>query len=392
MQTLDALVIGAGPAGLMAAQMLSEAGRQVTVIEAKPSPARKLLMAGKSGLNLSKDEALEPFLAHYAEATDFLRPMISAFGPQAVQAWARDLGQEVFSGSSGRVFPVSMKASPLLRAWLAKLQHAGVTLNKNWRWQGIDGGSFCFDTPQGKTHLKPQVTVLALGGASWQRLGSDGAWASYLAEKGCAITPFAAANAGLQVSWSAHMQKHFGAPVKATQLVAGSLRTRGEFVITDQGLEGSGIYTVSKAVREGYSLYLDLFPDQSEKTLQQKLQRPRAKDSLSNYLRKTIALKGARLALLQEYARPLPEGVALAPLLKRLEIQHSGLSDIDSAISTAGGVALTAVDKNLMLKNIPAVFVAGEMLDWEAPTGGYLITACLATGRWAGLAAARYQL
>jgi len=391
MPEVDALVIGAGPAGLMAAQMLTEAGRQVHIVEAKPSPARKFLMAGKSGLNLSKDEELETFLDNYGEATEFLRPMISAFDPAAVQAWANNLGQEVFTGSSGRLFPVSMKASPLLRAWLAKLDSSGATLYKKWRWIGFDTDGYRFDTPQGEKQLKPSVTVLALGGASWQKLGSDGQWSELLKSKSVTTTAFTAANAGLKVDWSPYMQKHFGSAVKSTRLSAGSINTRGEFVISAEGLEGSGIYSVSKAVREGHGLTVDLYPDSTLEVLQKKLQRARGKESLSNFLRKSILLKGARLALLQEFSKPLPPLNELAPLLKSLAIKTTGLADMEHAISTAGGVALDAVDESLMLKNLPGVFCAGEMLDWEAPTGGYLITACLATGRWAGIAAAAYQ-
>lgn len=389
--TVDALVIGAGPAGLMAAQALSEAGRKVLIVEAMPAPARKFLMAGKSGLNLSKEEGFDQFVSQYAEAIDFLRPMLSAFGPQQIQDWATSLDQPVFTGSSGRIFPVTMKASPLLRAWLAKLQNNGVELRKKWRWQGFADNSMLFDTPDGPHTLRPAVTVLALGGASWSRLGSDGHWAQHLAQQCVALSPFAAANAGLRVAWSEHMRTHFGTPIKNTRLSAGSSSSCGEFVITAGGLEGSGIYSMSKAVREGHALHVDLYPDHTHQALQQKFKRPQGKNSLSNHLRKTIGLKGAKLAMLREFSQPLPEGDALIERLKDLPIAHRGPGDIDKAISTSGGVRLGAVDENLMLKDKPGVYCVGEMLDWEAPTGGYLLTACLATGYWAGKAAAGYK-
>lgn len=383
----DAIVIGAGPAGLMAAQTISEAGYAVTLIEAKPSVARKFLMAGKSGLNLTMDEPTSTLLSRYAEAEEFLRPIITDFDAQALRQWSRDMGQEVFTGSSGRVFPVAMKGSPLLRAWLLRLQKSGVTIRKKWRWTALNERQFVFETPEGMQGVSPRVAVLALGGASWRRLGSDGLWTRLLAAANVELVPFSAANVGLDVNWSSHMQPHFGAPVKNTQLMAGSCRTRGEFVITASGLEGSGIYTMSRPIRLGNTLRVDLFPDISHEHLEKKLQQPRGKASMSNYLRKTLGLTGSRLALLQEFVKPLQNDGELASVLKSLTVPHTGFRDIDEAISTAGGVSLLAVDDNLMLKAMPDVYCAGEMLDWEAPTGGYLITACLATGRWAGRAA-----
>ena len=390
-KAIDALVIGAGPAGLMAAQVLADAGREVTLVEGKPSPARKLLMAGKSGLNITKEEDFETFLAHFEEAADFLRPMLEDFGPHAVQHWCTQLGQDVFTGSSARVFPVAMKASPLLRAWLAKLEEMDVTLLRNWRWNGFNNADLDFSTPDGHQRLSPNVTILAVGGASWSKLGSDGQWAKHLSAAGAKLSPFAAANASLELDWSEHMAKHFGQPVKNTKLIAGQTQSRGEFIISSSGLEGSGIYSISKAVRQGNALAVDLLPDCTLEELQSKLSRARGKNTLSNHLRKTLGLNPSKLALLQELGRPLPQGTELAQLIKHLPIQPKGLSDIDKAISTAGGVQLDAVDASLMLKAKPAVFCAGEMLDWEAPTGGYLLTACLATGRWAGKAAANYS-
>jgi len=386
----DALIIGAGPAGLMAAEELARAGHSVQVAEAKPSVGRKFLMAGKSGLNLTKDEASEEFLAAYGEARGSLRPMLDAFGPQDVQDWARTLGQEVFTGSSGRVFPKVMKASPLLRAWMTRLGDLGVQVNTRWRWTGFDDAGFAFDTPDGTQTVTPDVTVLALGGASWARLGSDGAWAPWLACKGVALTPFQGANVGLRVAWSEHMARHYGAPVKGISLSAGQVSTQGEFVISAQGLEGGAIYTLSKPLREGAALCVDLLPKRSLQEIETQLARPRGKTTLANQLRKMLKLDPVKLALLQEFGRPLPEGKALAKLLKSLPLPHQGARPMDQAISTAGGVAWQALSDGLMLKPLPGVFVAGEMIDWEAPTGGYLLTACLATGRWAGQHAARY--
>ncbi|WP_287012129.1 TIGR03862 family flavoprotein [Actibacterium sp.] len=387
-EAVDALVIGGGPAGLMAADALAQAGRRVVVAEGKPSAGRKFLMAGKSGLNLTKDEPFETFLAAFGEAAEPLRPMLEAFDMNDVQDWARGLGQEVFTGSSGRVFPVAMKASPLLRAWLGRLAGMGVELRTRWRWTGWEGADFLFDTPQGAARIAPGVTVLALGGASWARLGADGAWAGLLAERGVAVAPFKPANMGLAVEWSAPMARQFGRPVKGTALMAGEQVARGEYVISRRGLEGGGIYAISRAVREGAALWIDLMPDRSISQIAKRLARPRGKASLSNHLRKALQLDPARLALLMEFGRPLPEGAALARLIKALPVRHAGPRPLDEAISTAGGVMWRALDAGLMLRDLPGVFCAGEMLDWEAPTGGYLLTGCLATGLWAGRAAA----
>ncbi len=377
----DALVIGGGPAGLMAAEMLADRGHGVLVADAMPSMGRKLLMAGKSGLNLTKDEPLPDFLNAYD--APWLRPVLREFGPFEVQVWANGLGQAVFTGSSGRVFPVGMKASPLLRAWLVRLAGKGVQFRNRWRWLGWKDGATQFDTPQGQQQIKPRATVLALGGASWRRLGSDGAWADILAAQGVDIAPFQPANMGFNVAWSAHMARHFGAPVKPARLTVGDHSVYGEFVLSKTGIEGSAVYALSRPLRDGGKLLVDLFPDRSIDDLARRLAAPQGKASRANFLRKTIGLSGVKAALVNELARDITEPSALASVLKSLPMPLIGPRPLDEAISTAGGVRVT---DSLMI--LPGVFCAGEMLDWEAPTGGYLLTACLATGRAAGIAAA----
>ena len=387
----DAVVIGAGPAGLMAAGELAQAGRSVLVVEAKPSVARKLLMAGKSGLNLTKDEPFDQLISNYGDAADWLAPMVKAFDAQAVQDWARGLGIDLFTGSTGRVFPKVMKASPLVRAWLGQLGELGVERRTSWSWRGLSGTDLVFDTPEGEQTITASVTVLALGGASWARLGSDGMWAPVLADQGVTLAAFKPSNVGLEVDWSDHIATQFGAPLKGIALRAGDLFSRGEAVISKRGLEGGGVYSICAAVRDGGALTLDLLPDLSRIEVERRLSRHRGKASLSNHLRKVLKLDPARIAVLQEFGRPLPQKPSdLAEVIKALPVKHAGLRPIDEAISTAGGVAREALNEGLMMKQMPGVFCAGEMLDWEAPTGGYLLTACLATGRWAGRAAAQY--
>lgn len=388
----QAVVIGAGPAGLMAAGELAKAGLSVTVADAKPTPARKFLMAGKSGLNMTKDEPLEAFLRNI-HGPSRLRDIVSGFGPEAVKCWAHGLGQQVFTGSSGHVFPKAMKASPLLRAWMEELTALDIRVLRNWRWIGFDDGSVSFETPEGYQKLSPDVTVLALGGASWSRLGSDGKWVSILSQKGISIAPFQPSNMGFSVDWSDHMQRHFGAPVKPVCLTAGEQSVRGEFVISSRGLEGSAIYALSRALRDGAELVIDLLPQWSEADAAMRLSKGRGKTSLTNHLRKALKLDGAKVALLQEFARPLPQDAAsLARLIKALPLVHSGPRPIDEAISTAGGLSFDALDDDLMIRHLPGVFACGEMLDWDAPTGGYLLTTCFATGRHAGQAAAKWAL
>ncbi|MCC6000251.1 MAG: TIGR03862 family flavoprotein [Pararhodobacter sp.] len=389
---MPALVIGAGPAGLMAAEQLARCGLPVLLAEAKPSPARKFLMAGKSGLNLTKDESIEEFKENYGDATDWLTPILDRFGPKAVCAWAESLGQPVFTGSSGRVFPRSMKASPLLRNWLQNLGNLGVRLQTRWRWTGFQGKAFLFDTPEGRIAIHAQRCVLALGGNSWARLGSDGAWVPWLAAKGVSIAPFKPSNMGFQIDWSAKMTPFLGKPVKNIVLRTGHQESRGEVVISARGIEGGGLYPLSAALRDGAELTVDLFPAASVAEIAQRLARRPDGESTTNKLRKALRLQGARQAIFLEFAQPLPRSLdTLAARLKALPVALGPPRPIDEAISVAGGVCRDAVDSGLMLRNLPGVFVAGEMLDWDAPTGGYLLTACLATGLHAGRHAAAWS-
>ncbi|WP_292293082.1 TIGR03862 family flavoprotein [Marivita sp.] len=389
----DALVIGGGPAGLMAAEALLSAGRVVTLVEAKPSIGRKFLMAGKSGLNLTRMQPFGPFLASYgAGLHPTLRACLKGFGPQEVRAWAENLGQTTFAGSTGRLFPHAMKASPLLRAWLERLDGLGLERHTRWRWVDWDQNTYRFDTPEGTRVLTPRVTVFALGGASWARLGSDGHWADRFAANGITVTPFQPSNVGLRVDWSGHMTTQFGQPIKSVEWRAGDLRSRGEAILSKEGLEGGGIYSLAPALREdGAPLTVDLLPDLSVKEVQKRLPDT-AKKGMAKILRNTLNLPPVKIALWNEFTQGAPVPFdELATRLKALPIRHSGLRPMDEAISTAGGVAFEALDDNLMLKDRPGTFCAGEMLDWDAPTGGYLLTACFATGLWAGRHAAEYD-
>ncbi|NEW97413.1 TIGR03862 family flavoprotein [Rhodopseudomonas sp. BR0G17] len=401
---IDAAVIGAGPAGLMAAEQLALGGMRVTVFDGMGAPARKFLLAGRGGLNLTHSEALPDFLSRYGTAQPRLTPALEAFGPEQLRAWADDRGQPTFVGSSGRVFPVAMKASPLLRAWLRRLDALGVQLRLKHRWTGWDGeGRLSFDTVDGPRSIAARATVLALGGASWPRLGSDGSWSDLLAARGITIAPLRPANCGFVVQWSAlFADKYQGAPLKNVALSFGPRTVRGEAVITRDGIEGGAIYAISALLRDAIlahgeaKLWIALRPDLSTADLAARLAKPKGKQSLSTYLRKVAGLSPAGIGLLQEASHGTGVALAtlpadqLAALINAVPVRLVGTAPIAKAISTAGGIALGEIDADYMLRKLPGVFAAGEMLDWEAPTGGYLLTACFATGVMAGRGALRW--
>jgi uncharacterized flavoprotein (TIGR03862 family) len=374
----------------MAAETVAAAGHPVIVFDHMPSVGRKLLIAGRGGLNLTHSEALPAFLARYGNARHWLEPAITAFPPSALIAWANALGQETFTGSSGRVFPRAMKASPLLRAWLARLDGQGVRIAPRHRWVGRDDdGTLRFDTPDGAIAVRPAATVLALGGASWPRLGSDGAWASLL--PGVRIAPLVAANCGVVIAWSAVFRaRHAGAPLKRIALTVGDRTVRGEAVITEAGLEGGAVYALSTAIRDTIAasgsavLALDLRPDLARDELAQRLAAPRRGQSLSTFLRKAAGLSPPAIGLVQEALHGGRGGDDLAGLVKALPLTVTAMAGLARAISSAGGIAAEACDEHFMLRGLPGVFACGEMLDWEAPTGGYLLQACFATGVAAG--------
>lgn len=375
----------------MAAETISAAGAAVAIFEAMPTMGRKLLMAGKSGLNLTHAEAPEDFLTRFGAAREQLESALRAFDNRAVRAWAAGLGVETFSGSSGRVFPKAMKASPLLRAWLARLEGQGVTIRTRHRWAGFDGDAIIFETPEGRISRRFDAVVLALGGASWPRLGSDAAWVPWLEAKGVAVTAFEAANCGFEVAWSDVFAERFaGAPVKAVAATSDAGMIPGEFVISRHGIEGSLVYAHASALREALkegdaSLMLDLAPGRDVARIAHDLARQPAKASFSNRLRKA-GLDVVKAGLVRELTTDAQRNdpAALAAAIKALPVPVLRPRPIAEAISSAGGVAWEAVDERFMLKPLPGVFTAGEMLDWEAPTGGYLLTACLATGAAAG--------
>jgi uncharacterized flavoprotein (TIGR03862 family) len=392
-------IVGSGPAGLAAAEALAGAA-EVDVFEALPSPGRKFLLAGKSGLNVTHAEDFERFLTRFGPARATLEPALQALTPHAIRAWSGDLGIETFVGSSGRVFPTMMKASPLLRAWLARLAAAGVRIHTRHRWTGWNTlGELVFAAPGGPVTIAADATVFALGGASWPRLGSDGAWVTPFRHRGIEVHPLRPANCGFDVDWSAHFRERFaGIPVKSVELRFDGRCVRGDFVITRNGIEGSPIYTLSADLRDALecgapvTLSVDLAPDRSAATLAAALLRPRGRASLANHLRKATRLSDVKLGLLRELLEPevLQDPERLAAAIKGLPLTVQRTRPIAEAISSAGGIALGEFDEHFMLRKLPGVFAAGEMLDWEAPTGGYLLTACLATGRAAGLGAARW--
>lgn len=381
-------VIGAGPAGLMAAERLARAGVAVVVHDAMPSVGRKLLMAGRGGLNLTHSEGLEAFTARYRETADTAASWLERFSPTHLIGWAEGLGQPVFTGSSGRVFPRAMKASPLLRAWLARLADLGVEVRTRSRWIGRRDGGFVFATPEGERIERPDAVVLALGGASWPRLGSDGAWREGLVADGIEVAPFRPSNVGFDVAWTEIFAERFsGQPLKPIALTHDGATVRGEAMITRYGLEGGAVYALSAGLRDAIerdgaaTVVIDLRPDLSEEALAQRLARPRAKDSVTNWLRKAGGLSPVAVGLLREIPGDLPLGtVKLAKRIKAVRLTLTGVQGLERAISSAGGVRLDQVDDGLMLKALPGVFVAGEMLDWEAPTGGYLLQATMASG------------
>jgi uncharacterized flavoprotein (TIGR03862 family) len=397
-------IIGAGPAGLMAAEVLAQGGAAVTVYDAMPSAGRKLLMAGRGGLNLTHSEALPEFLKRYGEAMPRLESAIHAFPPDRLREWSEALSQPTFVGSSGRVFPKAFKASPLLRGWLRRLDSMGVQLKLRHRWTGWDeDGHLLFQTPSGINVVDARATVLALGGASWPRLGSDGAWAETLAARGVAISSLRPANCGFAVAWSDIFRDRFeGQPLKGIALRFGAQTVRGEVMVTRTGLEGGAVYALSADLREEIAssgqatLRIALRPDLQINDLIARLAAPRGKQSISNWLRKAAHLSPVAIGLLQEAA--IASGVSLsslspenlAGLVNAVPIELTGVAPIARAISTAGGIAFDELDADFMIRRLPGVFAAGEMLDWEAPTGGYLLQASFATGAAAGRGVLRW--
>jgi uncharacterized flavoprotein (TIGR03862 family) len=391
-------IIGAGPAGLMAAEVLAQAGAGVTVYDAMPSVGRKFLLAGRGGLNLTHSEALPAFLARYGAAAPHLAPAIDAFSPSNLRAWSEALGQPTFVGSSGRVFPQGFKASPLLRAWLRRLDSLGVQLRLRHRWTGWDdAGHLTFETPDGPRAVDARATVLALGGASWPRLGSDGAWAPTLAAKGVTISPLRPANCGFTTAWSEIFRdRSEGHPLKGVALSLGAHSVRGEAMITKTGIEGGAVYALSAELRETIAdsgqatLRIALRPDLDVSDLATRLSAPRGKQSFSNFLRKAAHLSPVGIGLIQEAA--IASGVSLSSLsaenlagrINAVPVVLNGVAPIARAISTAGGISFGELDADFMIRRLPGVFAAGEMLDWEAPTGGYLLQATFATGAAAG--------
>ncbi|MFI3155144.1 MAG: TIGR03862 family flavoprotein [Methylococcaceae bacterium] len=391
-------IIGGGPAGLMAAEVLSRAGVKVDLYDAMPSVGRKFLMAGKGGMNITHSEPLDRFLSRYGSGRDAIKPMLDAFGPETLRAWAQDLGIKTFVGSSGKVFPVDMKAAPLLRAWLHRLRADGVSFYMRHQWLGWDDGMLRFLTPEGEKKVGADAVVLALGGGSWARLGSTGAWLPLLVQQGVSVEPLQPSNCGFDVGWSEFFRSRFaGQPLKPVlasfiNSAGAEFRRQGELVVTANGVEGSLIYKMSALLREQITatgtatIYLDLAPGKNKQFLLDRISKPRGKHTLANHLRRQIGIDGVKAALLREVLlkEDFGDPVRLCEAIKALPVKLVAARPIDEAISTAGGVSFKALDQHLMIRSLPGVFCAGEMLDWEAPTGGYLLTACFAGGRVAG--------
>jgi uncharacterized flavoprotein (TIGR03862 family) len=390
----SAVIIGGGPAGLMAAGVISANGVHVDLYEAMPSLGRKFLMAGKSGLNLTHSEPVEQFVSRYGKRRAQIEPLLRRFGPDELRGWVHGLGIETFVGTSGRVFPVGMKASPLLRAWLVRLRDSGVTFHLRHKWKGwLPDRSLAFDSPDGSVAVRPDAVVLALGGGSWSRLGSDGAWVPWLGQVGAHVAPLKPSNCGFDVGWSPHFRERFdGHPIKSVVLSFASFRQQGEFIITKEGVEGSLVYAASALLREEIEtrgsarIVLDLAPDRSYEWLVKQLTSRRGSRSMASHLEKTVHIKGVKAGLLREFVsrNDFSDPDRLARAIKGLSIPLIAPRPLDEAISTAGGVTFESLDEHLMLRSLPGVFCAGEMLDWEAPTGGYLLTACFASGYVAG--------
>lgn len=386
-------IIGGGPAGLMAAEVLSQAGVAVDLYDAMPSVGRKFLLAGVGGMNITHAEDYSAFVGRYRQRAEQLRPLLDAFAPQSLREWIHGLGIDTFVGSSGRVFPTDMKAAPLLRAWLKRLRDNGVQIHTRQRWLGwSEDGQLRIAGPEDESLLNPTATLLALGGGSWSRLGSDGAWVPLLESRGVTIAPLQPANCGFEVaSWSAHLVDKFaGAPLKTVSLaLPGQAPRKGEFVLTATGIEGSLVYALSAEIRNqtdasgSTTVLLDLLPDRTPQQIATALAKPRGSQSMAKHLHRQLKLDGVKAALLRELtdAETFQSPQALAAAIKALPITLLRPRLLDEAISSAGGVPLEELDDNLMLRQLPGVFCAGEMLDWEAPTGGYLLTACFATGR-----------
>jgi len=398
-------IIGGGPAGLMAAESASAGGAQVDLYDAMASVGRKFLLAGKGGLNLTHAEPIQKFLSRYGSRQAEIAPLLSSFGPDAIQIWAHSLGVETFVGSSGRVFPTDLKAAPLLRAWLRRLRQAGVQFHMRHRWLGWNGqGALSFDTPNDSRAVQADAVVLALGGGSWPKLGSNASWVPLLAKRGLPIAPLLPANCGFDVGWSEHFLKRFaGHPIKSVAVVVRSdngaeCGLPGEFVITETGVEGGVIYTVSAALRDEIlakgvaTMYLDLAPDRDMPRLTRDLSRLRGKRTMATHLQRQANIEGVKAGLLREVAskEDFRDPARLAAVIKALPLRLVAPRPLEEVISTAGGVVFDSLDDRLIVRTLPGLFCAGEMLDWEAPTGGYLLTACFASGRVAGAGAAAF--